>query len=156
MIIASNEIVKRIVTALNSIGVGVYSVVPPVDVLRYIHVDDSAETAINEKLRKITEGFITINVIEKFRGDDGSLLWVTDTSIAVVTAIQPLTASTFGISGGIEQGTNLITGQTFLRPTLSASCDPWPFITISYDAISESLTLDLSAITGGAKITISK
>lgn len=102
MIIASNEIVKRIVTALNAIGVGVYSVVPPVNVLRYIHVEDSTETATNEKLRKITEGFITIKVIEKFRGDDGTLLWVTDTSISIVTAIQPLTTSTFGISGGID------------------------------------------------------
>lgn len=102
MIIGSNLILEEIITALSGIGVPVNSVIPPSNVRRFVYVTDTDENAINTKTSKLSEGFVNIQVVEKFVGDEGSLKWVTEMAQTIVSIIQPEIRSTFGITNNLN------------------------------------------------------
>lgn len=97
MILASTTVVKEIMTRLTNIGVPAYSVIPPTNVVRYVHVTGTSETDSGSKSHKSSEGNLQIAIVEKFEGDDGTMLWVDDTARAVIAQIQPEVNGQFGI-----------------------------------------------------------
>jgi hypothetical protein len=68
-------------------------------VVKYVLVQDLAETALDDKLSFMSEGFVSISVVEKFTGRDGDFDQVNILADLIIQAITPTRQSTFGIVG---------------------------------------------------------
>jgi hypothetical protein len=101
MITAGSTIRKEIIKAIKPVlgSVPVYSIMPPDNVVKYILVQDLAETALDDKLSFMSEGFVSISVVEKFTGRDGDFDQVNILADLIIQAITPTRLSTFGIVG---------------------------------------------------------
>jgi hypothetical protein len=101
MITAGQTIRKEIIKAIKPIlgAVPVYSIMPPDNVVKYVLVQDLAETALDDKLSFMSEGFVSISVVEKFTGRDGDFDQVNTIADSIIQAITPTRHSTFGIVG---------------------------------------------------------
>jgi hypothetical protein len=91
------EIIKRLKPLLGNIPVK--SIMPPDNVLQYVLVQDLAETALDDKLAFLSEGFVSISVVEKFPDRDGDYDQVNLIADIIINAITPTRQSTFGIVG---------------------------------------------------------
>ena len=56
---------------------------------------------------------------------------------------------------GAESGWNLISGENFIRPVTSINYDVYPFVSVSHDPITNTLSVSVSGGTGGASISFS-
>jgi hypothetical protein len=101
MITAGTTIRKEIIKAIKPVlgQVPVYSIMPPDNVLKYVLVQDLAETALDDKLAFLSEGFVSISVVEKFTGRDGDFDQVNTIADLIIQTITPTRQSTFGIVG---------------------------------------------------------
>jgi hypothetical protein len=101
MITAGSTIRKEIIKAIKPVlgSVPVYSIMPPDNVVKYVLVQDLAETALDDKLSFMSEGFVSISVVEKFTGRDGDFDQVNILADLIIQAITPTRLSTFGIVG---------------------------------------------------------
>jgi hypothetical protein len=101
MITAGSTIRKEIIKAIKPVLglVPVYSIMPPDNVVKYVLVQDLAETALDDKLSFMSEGFVSISVVEKFTGRDGDFDQVNTIADSIIQAITPTRLSTFGIVG---------------------------------------------------------
>jgi hypothetical protein len=99
MITAGTTIRKEIIKAIKTVlgQVPVYSIMPPDNVLKYVLVQDLAETALDDKLAFLSEGFVSISVVEKFTGRDGDFDQVNTIADLIIQTITPTRQSTFGI-----------------------------------------------------------
>jgi hypothetical protein len=99
MITAGTTIRKEIIKAIKTVlgQVPVYSIMPPDNVLKYVLVQDLAETALDDKLSFMSEGFVSISVVEKFTGRDGDFDQVNTIADLIIQTITPTRQSTFGI-----------------------------------------------------------
>jgi hypothetical protein len=99
MITAGTTIRKEIIKAIKPVlgQVPVYSIMPPDNVLKYVLVQDLAETALDDKLAFLSEGFVSISVVEKFTGRDGDFDQVNTIADLIIQTITPTRQSTFGI-----------------------------------------------------------
>jgi len=99
MITAGTTIRKEIIKAIKPVlgQVPVYSIMPPDNVLKYVLVQDLAETALDDKLSFMSEGFVSISVVEKFTGRDGDFDEVNTIADLIIQTITPTRQSTFGI-----------------------------------------------------------
>jgi len=99
MITAGTTIRKEIIKAIKTVlgQVPVYSIMPPDNVLKYVLVQDLAETALDDKLSFMSEGFVSISVVEKFTGRDGDFDEVNTIADLIIQTITPTRQSTFGI-----------------------------------------------------------
>jgi hypothetical protein len=99
MITAGTTIRKEIIKAIKIVlgQVPVYSIMPPDNVLKYVLVQDLAETALDDKLSFMSEGFVSVSVVEKFTGRDGDFDQVNTIADLIIQTITPTRQSTFGI-----------------------------------------------------------
>jgi hypothetical protein len=99
MITAGTTIRKEIIKAIKTVlgQVPVYSIMPPDNVLKYVLVQDLAETALDDKLAFLSEGFVSISVVEKSTGRDGDFDQVNTIADLIIQTITPTRQSTFGI-----------------------------------------------------------
>lgn len=84
------------------VPVKVHSVVPPLDVSRFVYLTQLSENQINEKRAFLTQGFISIQIIEKFTGRDGNIDFVSNSGNIIMQAITPDRLSKFAASGNIN------------------------------------------------------
>jgi hypothetical protein len=86
--------------------VKVYSFVPPIDALRYVYLTQLSENQINEKRAFLSQGFISIQVVEKFIGRNGNLDYVSAAADLIMEGITPTRLSKFAATGNINIFTN--------------------------------------------------
>ena len=101
MITAGSTIRREVIKAIKPVvgNVPVYSIMPPDSVLKYILVQDLAETALDDKLAFLSEGFVSISIVEKFTARDGDFDQVNILADLIIQAITPTRQSTFGNVG---------------------------------------------------------
>lgn len=117
MLITSDIVREKVFTELNTSAFwDVFSVQPPNNVLRYIMLESINESEQNDKLSKHTSGTMTINIVERFNGNSGTLANVDAQARAVSEHLMPTTKSVLGNFKGIAIfSTNIATstGQLF-------------------------------------------
>lgn len=114
MIITGSTIRKAIRDAILTpiAPVPVYSIMPPDSVTKYVIIEDLTQTAIDEKRAFITEGFVSISVIEKFLGRDGDYDQINDIAGQIRNVLTPDRLSRFGKLNGIDIFTMMIDSVT--------------------------------------------
>lgn len=104
MINSGTQIRTAIISTIKPLvaPVPVYSIMPPANVLTFILIQNMTENALDEKLRFLNEGFISISIVEKFLGRDGDFDQVNNLADTIINAITPNRLATFGNVGSIN------------------------------------------------------
>jgi hypothetical protein len=129
MIISSDAVRSIVFNSLQAaplVNWPVYSVVPPINLQRYILISSVFETDISEKQRNINEGSILISVTEHFDSEGGTLANVDAMAREVMKVLDPTPQSLFANTGvfsfislrtqaSTEALTNTTTGRVAVR-----------------------------------------
>jgi hypothetical protein len=104
MILAGTALRTYIVSELQSVlsPVPIYSVMPPDNVLKYVIVTGLGENDASPKNCFLTDGFIQIQVVEKFDKRDGDLDWVNTIASLISRTLCPTRQSKIGDENGVN------------------------------------------------------
>jgi hypothetical protein len=103
MIQSTTEIVTILKSSIEALlsPVKVYTMLGAVTDNRYIYLTQLSENAIDEKRAFISQGFVSIQVIERFDNRSGNIDFVDSASKAITEGLTPNRLSSFGDLGNI-------------------------------------------------------